>query len=119
VGEGELEVLGDELLDVGALDVLVLLQLGDAEDLNLRLAACPASKSFFLGQTYVDGPEASTVAGSHVGVESLDGVSPGQLTVLLVHVVSAGARVVADPETEVLDLQGVLLGDLKVPFVSR
>lgn len=67
----------------------------------------------------MDGPEASTVAGSHIGVESLNGVSPGQLTVLLVHVVSAGARVVADPDTEVLDLQGVLLGDLRVPFVSH
>jgi len=33
VGEGEGEVLGDELLDVRALDVLGLLDLDDAEDL--------------------------------------------------------------------------------------
>jgi hypothetical protein len=33
VGKGEGEVLGDELLDVGALDILVLLDLDDAEDL--------------------------------------------------------------------------------------
>jgi hypothetical protein len=33
VGERELQVLGDELLDVGALDILVLLQLDDAENL--------------------------------------------------------------------------------------
>jgi hypothetical protein len=33
VGERELEVLGDQLLDVRALDVLVLLQLDNAEDL--------------------------------------------------------------------------------------
>lgn len=62
--------------------------------------------------SYVDRPEAGTVAGSHVGVEGLDGSGPRGLAVLLVHVVGAGARVVADPDAEVLDLQGVLLGDL-------
>ena len=56
----------------------------------------------------MDRPETGTVAGSHVGVECLDGVGPGQLTVLLVHVVGTGARVVADPDTEVLDLLGVV-----------
>lgn len=61
---------------------------------------------------YVDRPEASTVAGGHVGVEGLDGSGPRGLAVLLVHVVGAGARVVADPDAEVLDLQGVLLGYL-------
>lgn len=60
----------------------------------------------------MDRPEASTVTGRHVGVESLDGIGSGQLTVLLVHVVRARAGVVADPDTEVLDLQGVLLRDL-------
>ena len=65
-----------------------------------------------MGATYVDGPEAGTVAGSHVGVESLDSGGARELTVLLVHVVGARAGVVADPNTEVLDLQGVLLGDL-------
>ena len=60
----------------------------------------------------MDRPEAGTVTGRHVGVESLDGIGSGQLTVLLVHVVRARAGVVADPDTEVLDLQGVLLGDL-------
>lgn len=34
MGEGELEVLGDELLDVGALDVVTLLELDNAEDLQ-------------------------------------------------------------------------------------
>ena len=62
--------------------------------------------------TYVNGPEASAVAGSHVLVESLNGVGSGRLSVLLVHVVGAGAGVVADPDTEVLDLQGLLLMDL-------
>lgn len=60
----------------------------------------------------MDGPEAGTVAGGHVGVESLDGVGAGHLAVLLVHVVGAGAGVVAEPDTEVLDLEGVLLLDL-------
>lgn len=60
----------------------------------------------------MDGPEAGTVASGHVGVEGLDGISAGDLTVLLVHVVGAGAGVVADPDAEVLDLLGVLLVDL-------
>jgi len=34
VGEREGEVLGDELLDVGALDVIGLLDLNNAEDLS-------------------------------------------------------------------------------------
>lgn len=62
--------------------------------------------------THVDGPEASAVARGHVLVERLDGVGAGHLTVLLVHVVGAGTRVVADPDTEVLDLERVLLVDL-------
>ncbi len=33
VGQGELQVLGDELLDVGTLDVISLLQLDDTQDL--------------------------------------------------------------------------------------
>ena len=63
--------------------------------------------------TYVDRPEAGTVAGSHIGVECLNGCDSGCLTVLLVHVVCAGSRVVSDPNAEVLDLQGVLLRDLE------
>ena len=64
----------------------------------------------------MDGPETSTVAGGHVGVQGLDSIGPGQLSVLLVHVVSAGARVVSQPDAEVLDLLGVLLVDLKFSF---
>lgn len=65
----------------------------------------------------MDGPEAGTVAGSHVGVEGLDGVDSGQLTVLLVHVVRTRAGVVSEPDTEVLDLLGVLLVDLRYQSV--
>jgi len=92
VGQRELEVLGEELLDVGAADVLGLLNLDDLED--------------------VDRPEAGTVTGGHVLVEGLDGVGAGHLTVLTVHVVSAGAGVVTDPDANVLDLERVLLVDL-------
>lgn len=65
----------------------------------------------------MDGPEAGTVAGSHVGVEGLDGVDSGQLTVLLVHVVRTRSGVVSEPDTEVLDLLGVLLVDLRYQSV--
>ena len=58
-------------------------------------------------------PKAGAVAGGHVLVHGLDGICPGHLTVLLVHVVGAGARVVTDPDTEVLDLHWALLVDLK------
>ena len=57
-------------------------------------------------------PESGTVAGGHILVQSLDGVRSRQLTVLLVHVMRAGSRVVSDPEAEVLDFQRVLLLDL-------
>ena len=60
----------------------------------------------------MDRPEAGTVAGSHVGVEGVDGICSGQLTVLLVHVVRAGTRVVSDPDAKVLDLKRVLLVEL-------
>lgn len=60
----------------------------------------------------MDRPEASAVAGGHIGVEGLNGSRPRRLAVLLVHVVGTRAGVVADPDTEVLDLQGVLLRDL-------
>jgi hypothetical protein len=61
----------------------------------------------------VDGTEAGTVTGSHVLVERLDSLGSAHLTELLVHVVGAGARVITKPDTEVLDLEGALLVDLK------
>ena len=63
--------------------------------------------------TYVNRPETSTVPRGHILVEGLYGIGTSELTELLVHVVRAGARVVAEPDTEVLDLQGLLLMDLK------
>jgi hypothetical protein len=58
------------------------------------------------------------VTGGHILVESVDGGDTGHLTVLLVHVVGTGARVVADPDTEVLDLLGALLVDLNVISIA-
>jgi hypothetical protein len=54
------------------------------------------------------------VTGGHVLVEGLDGVGTGHLTVLTVHVVGTGAGVVADPDANVLDLERVLLVDLRL-----
>jgi hypothetical protein len=72
--------------------------------------------------TYLHRPEARSVTGGHILVESIDGGDTGHLAVLLVHVVGAGARVVTDPDTEVLDLLGALLVDLRdvslVPLTS-
>jgi hypothetical protein len=63
--------------------------------------------------SYLNGPEARSVTGGHVLVKRIDGGDAGHLTVLLVHVVGTGARVVPDPDTEVLDLLGLLLVDLE------
>ena len=61
----------------------------------------------------MDRAEAGAVAGSHVLVEALYGISTSEFTELLVHVVGTGARVVAKPNAEVLDLQRLLLVDLE------
>ena len=61
----------------------------------------------------MDRPEAGTVPGGHVLVEALDGISTAEVAELLVHVVGTRSRVVAKPDTEVLDLQGLLFVDLK------
>jgi hypothetical protein len=65
-----------------------------------------------VGASYVNRAEPGTVTGRHILVQSLDGIRSGQLTVLLVHVVRARARVVSDPDAKVLDPQGILLWDL-------
>lgn len=65
MGERELESGLEELLDVRPPDVILLLNLGNTEDLNI--------------------PESSTVSGSHVLVHSLDGLGTGKSTELLDH----------------------------------
>lgn len=61
----------------------------------------------------MDAGKTSTVASSHVLVHALNGVSAGQLAELLVQVVGTGARVVTEPDAEVLDLERLLLVDLE------
>ena len=61
----------------------------------------------------MDRPESGTVPGSHVLVESVDCVTPRHLTVLFVHIMGTRAGVVSDPDTEVLDLEWLLLIDLQ------
>ena len=58
-------------------------------------------------------PEAGTVTSSHILVEGLDGICTREFTELLVHVVGTRPRVVAEPDAEVLDLQGLLLVNLE------
>ena len=43
----------------------------------------------------------------------MDGIGSSELTELLVHVVRAGSRVVAEPDAKVLDLQRLLFRDLE------
>jgi hypothetical protein len=91
VGKREGELGGKELLDVRTTNIGVR-DLGNTDDL--------------------DRSEASTVTGSHVLVAGNDSFAAGHLTVLLVHVVSARARVVTEPDAVVLDLLRTLLVDL-------
>jgi hypothetical protein len=52
------------------------------------------------------------MSGSHVLVQSLNSIGSRHLTVLLVHVVGSGARIVTDPDAEVLDLHWAFLVNL-------
>jgi hypothetical protein len=109
VGQRELEVLDEELLDVRSADVVGLLELNDLEDLG---SVSKMEEDIGLERLYLNGSETRSVTGGHVLVQRIDGGDAGHLTVLLVHVVGTGARVVPDPDTEVLDLLGLLLVDL-------
>ena len=91
MSEGELDGGVHELLGAGAADVLLALDLSNPDDL--------------------DRAEAGPVAGGHVLVAGRDGIRAGELAELLVHVVGAAAGVVPDPDTVVLDGQGLLLVD--------
>ena len=61
----------------------------------------------------MDRAEASTVPGSHVLVQRLDGIRPRELAELLVHVVRARTRIVTQPDAKVLDLERFLFVDLE------
>lgn len=91
VWQWELQVLGQELLDVLSLDVFGLLQLNNLQD--------------------VDRSKSGSVSSSQVLVHGLDGTNSGNVSVFLVHVVDTRSGVVSNPDTEVLDLGWVGLGD--------
>ena len=110
MGQRELEVLGEELLDVWSAEVIGLLNLNNLEDLREGLDGI---RRIIDVSTYLYRPETRSVTGGHILVQSIDGGDTGHLTVLLVHVVGTGARVVTDPDTEVLDLLGALLMNLQ------
>jgi hypothetical protein len=97
------------LLDVWSADGVEVCDFDDLEDLAelLVLVYQQSCRS-----TYVDGPETSTMSGGHILVQRLNSISSCHFPVLLVHVVGAGARVVSNPDTEVLDLERALLVDL-------
>ena len=60
----------------------------------------------------MDRPETSPVPRRHILVQTPDRIRTRELTELLVHVVGTATRVVTDPDTEVLDLQWLLLMNL-------
>lgn len=59
----------------------------------------------------LNGVGAGTVTRGHVAVALGDSTANGQITVLAVHVVGTGARIVAQPDAEVLHVQWSLLQD--------
>jgi hypothetical protein len=93
VRKGESEVGDHELLDVRTANICTLLNFDNTKD--------------------VDRPETSTVSSSHILVHALYSVGPRKLTVLLIHVVGARPGVVSEPDTEIFDLQRLLLVNLQ------
>jgi hypothetical protein len=107
VRKRELEVGGKELLDVGTADIISLSDFNNTED--LRKYRYQHDERWENARAYVDRPEAGTMPSCHVLVKAFDCISTGEVTELLVHVVGSRSRVVADPNTEVLDLQRLCL----------
>ena len=85
------------------------LDLGIQELLNVGTTDLGGSQ--FSNTDDLDGAEAAAVTSSQVHVAGLDGFSTAQSAVFLVHVVGTGTGVVAQPDTEVLDLHGLLFAD--------
>jgi len=65
-----------------------------------------------LKATHVNRPEASAMPGSHILVQALDGISPGEFTILLVHIMGSRTRVVSEPDAKVLDFERFLFVNL-------
>ena len=66
----------------------------------------------------LDGTITSTVSTSHLLIALLHSTEESVITILLVHVVSTGTRIVSQPDTVVLDF-GVLLVDLPKSAITR
>lgn len=92
VWQWELQVLGQELLNVLSLDVGGLLNFGNLQD--------------------VDRSKSGSVSGSHVLVKGFDSGDSADVSDFLVHVVGARSGVVSNPDAEVLDLSWVSFVDL-------
>lgn len=60
----------------------------------------------------LDRVSTGTMTGSHITVALSDSSRHSQVAVLTVHVVGSGARVITQPDTEVLNLQWSLFMDL-------
>jgi hypothetical protein len=54
-------------------------------------------------------PKPRTMSSRHILIQRLDSIRSAHLTIFLVHVVGARSRIIADPDAEVLDLEGPLL----------
>lgn len=91
MGEGELQVLVVELHHVDSLAVLV----GDGGSAD-----------------NLDRASTGTVATGHVVVKSVNSTVQSNISVLAVHIMGTGSRVVLNPHTVVLHVGGLLLGDL-------
>ena len=104
--EGALELLGlSTVLAVGKCELEVLMSVHDVL-VSLEILIFNDGSLDDL-----DGAVTSTVSTGHLLVALLDGAEESVVTILLVHVVSTGTRVISQPDTVVLDF-GVSLVDL-------
>ena len=60
----------------------------------------------------LDGMGTSTMTSTHIAIALCHGITDSQITVFTVHVVSAGTRVITQPDAEIFDLNGRCLVDL-------
>jgi len=86
------------------------LDLGIVELLGRRTTALLSRNLLHLDD--LDGGSSGSMPGAHVAVTLRDSSSGSQIAVFTVHVVGTGARVVSEPNAEVLDGSWPLLVDL-------
>ena len=59
----------------------------------------------------LDGARASAMTAGHIHVHGVNSTSKGSITVLAVHIVSSTTRAILKPNSKVLNISRVLLGD--------